>query len=776
MAKQDTFYDRITRLFSTNVIVRNVGGKKLKVVDTNKIQSRTPNNLMDRYTRLYSSQGAHGNYYGYSGELAKAQRVALFRDYEAMDDDPILSSALDIYADECLSSDTIIPLLDGRKLTIKDMFDKKEQDFWLYGLDDTGNFTPVKADKVVYKGKAKVYEIILDDGTKLKSTGNHRWVNGDRDLVHTEDLRVGDGIFALNTKRNYDKLCSELHTDKTTFNHVLRENEYKHFSDFVDSSNHRIISIKRLEISEDVYDIVNAGKNHIYALESNDGSKLYTHNSSMKSEYGNVLEIKTDNPQIHDILHNLFYDILNIEFNLWPWIRNMCKYGDFFLKLDVKEDYGIINVLPMSAYDVSRVEGFNPSNPHEVKYVVDPTDPRNSPANASKTEFENYEIAHFRLLSDSNYIPYGKSMVEGARRVWKQLSLMEDAMLIHRIMRAPEKRIFKVDIGNLPPNEVDTYMKRIIDKMKKVPIVDDQTGEYNLKYNMQNLVEDFYLPVRGGDSGTNIESLPGLTYEAVEDIEYLRNKMMAALRVPKAFLGYEEEVGSKATLAAEDVRFARTIERIQRITVSELTKIAVVHLYSQGYTDAALVDFDLELTNPSTIYEQERLDLWEKKNNIARDMRSESLVSQQWIYDNIFNFTTDDVGKIEKEVINDKKLSFRLQSIENDGNDPAADPPQQQEAEKNNVKDDNNVKRGKSDRDTEDRDTYGVRDVLGKHDYLHSTQRDDNPIKHNYRKSPLALSHYDGLKKHFENKERSVINEVEQIEMKLNSIENKKDN
>jgi len=150
-------------------------------------------------------------------------------------------------------------------------------------------------------------------------------------------------------------------------------------------------------------------------------------------------------------------------------------------------------------------------------------------------------------------------MVEPARKTWKQLTMMEDAMMIHRIMRAPEKRIFKIDVGNIPPNEVDAYMQAIIDKMKKVPYVDQTTGEYNLKFNMQNMMEDFYLPTRGGESGTGIESVSGLDFNAIDDIEYLRNKMMSALRVPKAFLGYDEQVEGKATLAAEDIRFARTI-------------------------------------------------------------------------------------------------------------------------------------------------------------------------------------------------------------------------
>ena len=446
-----SLFSRLRRLFSTNVIVRNVGGRQLKVTDTSRTQSISKNNLIDRFQKIYTGAGLSG----YSDSLlTKSMRLNLFKDYESMDSDAIISSALDIYADE----------------------------------------------------------------------------------------------------------------------------------------------------------------------------------STMKSEYGDVLNIKTDNEQIKRILNNLFYDILNIEFNLWPWVRNMCKYGDFFLKLEIDEKYGITNVVPLSVYDVSRMEGLDPENPEYVKFLIEATtnQTRYKQDNSStKEELENYEVAHFRLLSDSNYLPYGKSQIEGGRKVWKQVSLMEDAMMIHRIMRAPEKRVFKLDIGNIPPSEVENYMQQIISKMKKAPVVDETTGDYNLKYNMQNITEDFFLPVRGGDSGTNIESLPGLTYEATEDIEYLKNKLLSSLRIPKAFLGFEEQVGSKATLAAEDVRFARTIERIQRITISELTKIAIVHLYAQGYQDSDLVNFELGLTNPSTIYEQEKIELWDAKTRLASSMVSDGFLSTE---------------------------------------------------------------------------------------------------------------------------------------------------
>jgi len=586
-----SLFGRLQRLFSTNVIVRNVGGKKLKIADTDKIQHIAKNNLIDRFQKLYSGYGASVTS---DAVHKKALRLGLFKDYESMDSDGIVSSALDIYADE----------------------------------------------------------------------------------------------------------------------------------------------------------------------------------STMKSEYGSVLEITTDNDNIKSILQNLFYDVLNIEFNLWPWVRNMCKYGDFFLQLEINEKYGITNVAPLSAYDVARVEGLDEENPHYVKFVLEQGGDQHSAYSTQKPhqmELENFEVAHFRLLSDSNFLPYGKSMIEQGRKVWKQLSLMEDAMMIHRIMRAPEKRVFQIDIGNIPPQEVDNYMQKILNKMKKTPIIDQATGEYNLKYNMQNITEDFFLPVRGGDSGTRIESLPGLSYEAVEDIEYLKNKMLAALRVPKAFLGYEESLGSKATLAAEDVRFARTIERIQRITVSELTKIAIVHLYSQGYQDADLVNFELNLTNPSTIYETEKVELWNSKTQLASSMLQDGIVSTEWIYKNVFNFTEDKIKEMDNQIVFDYKQKFRRSQIESEGNDPAKSgeaqgTPSDAQAGRtgHELDDEGGSPKGGWDGAGRPKEggKYGKdsgargRDPLGAHD----KRKQYNPS--------LALAHFDGLKqnmKKFSQKDYQLINEAETI-------------
>lgn len=400
---------------------------------------------------------------------------------------------------------------------------------------------------------------------------------------------------------------------------------------------------------------------------------IYSDETTLKNDMGDVIRIKSSDENLKKILHNLFYDILNIEFNLWAWIRGMNKYGDYYLYLDIEEGVGIVNVQPISAYELEREEGFNPENPYEVRFKLSSM---SSSTNFSygkdkNTYFPFYQIAHFRLMTDTNFLPYGASLLEGARKTWKQLTLMEDAMMIHRIMRAPEKRIFKIDVGNIPPQEVDQHMRNIIDGMKKVPYIDPNTGDYNLKFNMMNMLEDYFLPVRGGQSGTEIDSLSGMEFGGIDDIEYLKNRMMAALKVPKAFIGYEEGVEGKATLAQQDIRFARTVERIQKIVLSELTKIAIVHLYSQGYENEDLVNFELELTNPSIIYEQEKVALLSEKTSLTRDLKDLKMISQEWIYKNIFNMS-DDEWKLEQEkVIDDLKLGFRQEQITNEGNDPA---------------------------------------------------------------------------------------------------------
>ena len=392
---------------------------------------------------------------------------------------------------------------------------------------------------------------------------------------------------------------------------------------------------------------------------------------TLRNESGEVLQIRSSDETIQKILYNLFYDILNIEFNLWSWTRNMCKYGDFYLKLEISEKFGVYNVIPFSAYNILREEGYDLRKPQQVRFKYDPSSQATSPLgyvlsaplmsdpDGKGVYFDNYEMAHFRLLSDFNYLPYGRSYLEPGRKLYKQLVLMEDAMLIHRIVRAPEKRVFYVNVGNIPPNEVEGYMQKMINKMKKTPVVDPQTGQYNLRYNMQNVLEDFYIPVRGGDTTTKIDTTKGLEYAAIEDVTYLRDKLFSALKIPKAYLGYEGELSGKATLAAEDIRFARTIERIQKILISELTKIGLVHLYSQGYTNEQLTNFELSLTTPSIIYDQERIELLKSKIELASSIMENNLMPTDWIYDNLLHLSEDQISEIRDLLAEDKKREFR---------------------------------------------------------------------------------------------------------------------
>jgi hypothetical protein len=231
--------------------------------------------------------------------------------------------------------------------------------------------------------------------------------------------------------------------------------------------------------------------------------------------------------------------------------------------------------------------------------------------------------------------------------------------------------VFQIDVGNLSPDDVKIYMKTISDQVKKVPFMDEQTGNYNLKYNIQNIVEDFYLPTRGGDSNTKIDTLPGLEYNAIEDVEYLRNKMMSALRIPKAFLGYEEQIGSKATLSQEDIRFARTIERIQKIIAAELKNLAILHLYLQGFDDEDLSNFEIKLSSPSTIFEQEKLEIWKSKFDIATTAKEQAMVGSEFIYKEVFKFTDDEIATRKEQVIDDSKFEYRIEQIKTQGNDPA---------------------------------------------------------------------------------------------------------
>ncbi len=370
---------------------------------------------------------------------------------------------------------------------------------------------------------------------------------------------------------------------------------------------------------------------------------------------GNVLHIYSENRMIKQILNELFYDTLNIDFNLAMWVRNLCKYGDFFLFNDIHPEFGVVNAFPIPIAEMEREEGFDPTDPGAVRFRW---------VTQGNKVLENWQVSHFRLLGNDAFLPYGSSVLEGARRVWRQLILIEDAMLVYRVIRSPERRVFYIDVGNIPPENIADYLEQAQTSLKRNAVVDKTTGQVDLRYNPLSVDEDYFLPVRGGESGTRIDTLAGgSNTTAIEDVEYIQKKLFAALKIPKAYLGYDEDIGAKATLAQEDIRFSRTIQRIQKTIVSELNKIAMIHLYTHGYTEESLLDFDLKLSNPSSIAQQQKLELIRTKFEIA-GQAPEGFVDREWIRKHIIDLNDDEIARIEKGREKDKIRDMELETVQ----------------------------------------------------------------------------------------------------------------
>ena len=386
--------------------------------------------------------------------------------------------------------------------------------------------------------------------------------------------------------------------------------------------------------------------------------------STLSNTEGEILKVTTNDENIKNILKNLFYEILNIDRNMFGWIRDMAKYGDNFLYLKILEGKGIVGVTPMSPY-MTNIAVNDKSG--AITFDYDNLTHHNTNTDG---EYKNYEVAHFSLNSDTNFYPYSKSYIEGARKAWKMLSLVEEASMLHRLTRSADKRLFSIDIGNIAPNEVDGFMQNVANKTKKVPLVDSNTGDYNMKYNMMNIIEDFYVPVRGKTSGTTIENISGLSFAGMEDVQYYKQKVYNALKIPKAFLSETADLNGTSTLANMTVNFSNLIERFQKAFVSELEKIAIIHLYSLGITDNNMMNFELKLTSPSIIYEQEKIATWQEKVSLAQQMWDSNNFSSDYIYHNVFNISEDEYDNMRDEILEDKKREFRINQIQTEGNDP----------------------------------------------------------------------------------------------------------
>ena len=385
-----------------------------------------------------------------------------------------------------------------------------------------------------------------------------------------------------------------------------------------------------------------------YTPEISAALDIYGEESTTADQNGYVLQIYSESKRIKSILSDLFNNVLDIPTNLPMWTRNTCKYGDNFVYLKLDSDKGVVGCNQLPNIEIERLEGTMTSANSNVK-----ADEKSENKNlrfkwkAKDMEFKSWEVAHFRLLGDDRKLPYGTSMLEKARRIWKQLLLSEDAMLIYRTSRAPERRVFKVFVGNMDDKDVEPYVQRVANKFKRDQITDPKNGNVDLRYNQMAVDQDYFIPVRDPNAPNPIDTLPGATnLSEIADIEYIQKKLLTALRVPKAFLGFEEVVGEGKNLSLQDIRFARTINRIQNSMIAELNKIAIVHLFLLGFEDE-LSNFTLGLTNPSTQADLLKIDVWKEKVLLYKDavMPVEGIapVSVSWAKKNILGFSDEEI-------------------------------------------------------------------------------------------------------------------------------------
>jgi len=378
---------------------------------------------------------------------------------------------------------------------------------------------------------------------------------------------------------------------------------------------------------------------------------IYADEMTTHSSLSPMLNIACPNEEIKAVLGSLYHEVMNVEHNLFGWCRSMCKYGDFFIYLDIDEKMGITSTIGVPTQEMERLEGEDKSNPNYVQYQW----------NTAGMTFENWQVGHFRVLGNDKYAPYGTSVLEAARRIWRQLTLLEDAMMAYRIVRAPERKVFKIDVGQIPPNEVEQYMQKVISSMKRNTITDHDTGRVDLRYNPLSVEEDYFIPVRGGASGTEITPIAGGSRTGdIDDVKYLKDKLFAALKVPASYLTHAEGAEEdKTTLAQKDIRFARTIQRLQRAVISELEKIGIVHLYTLGYDGEDLLNFKLNLNNPSIIAELQELERWDKKFDVA-GRATEGFFSRRWVAENLFNLSHEEFIRNQRELYYDRKFDANL--------------------------------------------------------------------------------------------------------------------
>ncbi len=396
-----------------------------------------------------------------------------------------------------------------------------------------------------------------------------------------------------------------------------------------------------------------------------------------KDSTGAVVNVYSKSERVKSILEDLFVNRLNIQLTAQMVIRAMCKYGNQFMLLDIDHKKGVKGWKQLPVFQVERIENgiVNPYGGGGMSAAVNGKNPENVDmstqfvwvdGNNSQVPFRNWQVAHFRLLSNSIYLPYGCSYLNAARRHWRALSLMEDMMLIYRLERSIERRIYKIFVGSIDDADVQGYVEQVANELKRTPIVDPLTGQLDLRKNILGVADDLFIPVRTENAPTPIDTLPaGQNMTAIDDIKFMQNKVLAALRIPKSFLNFEETAGDGKNLSLMDIRFTRAINRIQQAFLMELTKVASIHLYLLGFDDE-LTNFTLTMNNPSTQAEQLEIENMQKKIDAVRDAVADPgnglpVMSQMRALKEIMKWSEKDIKNNLEEIRLEKAISAELE-------------------------------------------------------------------------------------------------------------------
>jgi len=493
-------------------------------------------------------------------------------------------------------------------------------------------------------------------------TGN--WNSNDTMARHVNnyDMSGDNVIYKTADKDNYDKVKLELQQNKYLENRWVKANVDLGVSAFAGLNN-----VKLMYRDADLMDSF---------PEVGAALDIVSEESCLPSDTGNIVNVYSKSDRIKSILEDLFTNRLNLQLTAQMVIRGMCKYGNDFMMLDIDHKLGVKGWKRLPVFNVERIEN-GITNPYSTGYST--VAANNTTTNTdmstkfvwlddsqSQVPFRDWQIAHFRLLTNSMYLPYGVSYLNSARRHWRMLSLMEDMMLIYRLERSIERRVYKIFVGAIDDADVPAYVEEIANNFKRTPIIDPMTGQVDLRKNILSVDQDIFIPVRDPSAPTPIDTLSAAqNLTAMDDIKFVQNKVLTALRIPKTFLNFEETAGDGKNLALMDIRFTRTVNRVQQAFLMELTKVASIHLFLLGFSDE-LTNFSLTMNNPSTQAESLEIDNIEKKITAVRDAVSDPgggipVMSQARALKTIMKWSDKDIKENLEEIRLEKGISAELE-------------------------------------------------------------------------------------------------------------------